>query len=91
MAMAALFQLADGAQVLALGLLRGVQDTTVPMIMAAISYWGLGLSAAWVFGFVLGWGGTGVWFGLVIGLAAAAVMMMTRFWSKAAGLDQHPT
>lgn len=90
MAMAALFQLADGAQVLALGLLRGIQDTTVPMIMAAISYWGLGLSAAWVFGFALGWGGAGVWFGLVIGLAAAAVMMMTRFWSRARRLDRRP-
>lgn len=91
MAMAALFQLADGAQVLALGLLRGIQDTTVPMIMAAISYWGLGLSAAWLFGFVLEWGGKGVWFGLVIGLAAAAVMMMTRFWTKADRLTQLPS
>jgi len=38
LAMAALFQLVDGAQVIALGLLRGVQDTEVPMVLAAISY-----------------------------------------------------
>ncbi|TNF19693.1 MAG: MATE family efflux transporter [Rhodobacteraceae bacterium] len=81
--MAALFQLADGAQVLALGLLRGIQDTTVPMIMAAISYWGLGLTAAYLLGFTLGFGGPGVWSGLVIGLGAAGVMMMTRFWLRA--------
>ena len=82
--MAALFQLTDGAQVLALGLLRGIQDTTVPMIMAAISYWGLGLSAAYLLGFTFGFGGPGIWAGLVIGLGAAGVMMMTRFWLRAA-------
>ena len=43
LAMAALFQLVDGAQVIALGVLRGVQDTQVPMIYAAISYWGIGI------------------------------------------------
>lgn len=86
MAMAALFQLADGAQVLALGLLRGIQDTTIPMIMAAISYWGLGLSAAYLLGFTLGWGPNGVWAGLVVGLAAAAIMMMSRFWMRASRL-----
>ncbi|AKO95902.1 MULTISPECIES: MATE family efflux transporter [Marinovum] len=81
--MAALFQLADGMQVLALGLLRGVQDTTVPMIIAGISYWGLGLTTAYLLGFTWGFGGIGVWAGLVIGLAAAGVMMMSRFWLRA--------
>lgn len=88
--MAALFQLADGAQVLALGLLRGVQDTTAPMIMAAISYWGLGLSGAYLLGFTWELGGAGVWGGLVIGLAAAALMMMTRFWLRADRIAQTP-
>ncbi|WP_043842270.1 MATE family efflux transporter [Roseivivax marinus] len=80
---AALFQLVDGAQVIALGLLRGVQDTRVPMVMAAVAYWGLGLPAAWAFGFGLGWGGPGIWLGLVIGLGAAGVFLMWRFWSRA--------
>lgn len=83
LAMAALFQLADGAQVLALGLLRGIQDTTVPMIMAAMSYWPIGLGSAYLLGFTWGLGPTGVWAGLVIGLSAAAALMMTRFWRKA--------
>lgn len=80
MAMAALFQLVDGAQVIALGVLRGVQDTRVPMIMAAISYWVLGMPASYVLGFILGWGGPGIWAGLVIGLSGAALGLLWRFW-----------
>lgn len=81
---AALFQLADAGQVMALGLLRGVQDTRVPMIYALVSYWLLGLPAAWVLGFPLGFGGPGIWAGLVVGLAFAAALMMTRFWRGSA-------
>ncbi|WP_370283414.1 MATE family efflux transporter [Pseudooceanicola sp.] len=77
---AALFQLVDAAQVMALGLLRGVQDTRVPMIYAAISYWLIGVPCSYVLGFVLGWDGPGIWLGLAAGLAAASVFMMTRFW-----------
>lgn len=76
---AALFQLADGAQVVALGLLRGVQDTRVPMIMAAVIYWCIGAPAGYVLGFNAGFGGLGVWFGLVIGLGLAAVTLSLRF------------
>ena len=78
--MAALFQVVDGAQVMALGLLRGVKDTRAPMIIAAVSYWGIGAPCAYVFGFWLGWNGPGVWFGLVMGLSVAAVLLMLRFW-----------
>ncbi|MCC5959545.1 MAG: MATE family efflux transporter [Rhodobacteraceae bacterium] len=77
---AAFFQLADGAQVMGMGLLRGVQDTRVPMWIAAFSYWGLGLPVAYVFGIRLGWGGEGIWAGLAVGLSAAALALMWRFW-----------
>lgn len=80
LAMAALFQLADAAQVVALGLLRGVQDTRVPMIQAVLAYWVVGLPAAYILGFPLGMGGQGIWLGLAIGLSFAGLMMMTRFW-----------
>ena len=80
LAVAALFQLVDGAQVMALGLLRGVQDTRVPMIHASLSYWGLGLPAGYVLGFPLGFGGVGIWMGLVVGLAMAAVLLLGRFY-----------
>ncbi|SDD13430.1 MATE family efflux transporter [Ruegeria marina] len=82
LAMAALFQLVDGAQVMALGLLRGVQDTTVPMVMAAVSYWVVGMPASYVLGFVWEWEGIGVWAGLVLGLACAGTLLMARFWGK---------
>ncbi len=80
LALAALFQLVDGAQVIALGLLRGVQDTRVPMIYAAVSYWIVGMPCSYIFGFVLGWEGVGVWLGLVVGLAFAGVALLSRFW-----------
>lgn len=80
---AALFQLVDGAQVIALGLLRGVQDTTVPMIIATLAYVGIGLPASYILGFVTGLGGVGIWLGLVVGLSVAAVLLMGRFWLHA--------
>jgi MATE family multidrug resistance protein len=79
---AALFQLVDGLQVVVLGLLRGVQDTTVPMVIATISYWVIGLPVSYVLAFTLGLGGVGLWLGLVIGLAVAAVLLSWRFWGR---------
>ena len=80
---AALFQMADAMQVMALGLLRGMHDTRVPMIMATVSYWVIGMPAGYILGFSLGLGGGGLWLGLVIGLTFAAVAMMCRFWRRA--------
>ena len=82
LAAAALFQLADAAQVMALGLLRGVQDTRAPMVMAGISYWLVGMPIGYFLGFGLDWGGIGVWLGLASGLALAALLMMSRFWRR---------
>lgn len=78
--LAAGFQLVDGMQVIALGLLRGLQDTRVPMIVAVLSYLVLGVGASYVLGFVVGWGGAGVWLGLVLGLTASSWFLMVRFW-----------
>jgi MATE family multidrug resistance protein len=80
LAMAALFQLVDGAQAIALGLLRGVQDTRVPMWMAAFSYWVVGIPASYLLGFTYGFEGIGVWAGLVVGLGVAAILLNLRFW-----------
>ncbi|WP_342078532.1 MATE family efflux transporter [Yoonia sp. SS1-5] len=84
---AALFQIVDAAQVMALGLLRGVQDTTMPMLMATLSYWVVGLPASYVFAFVLGLGAVGLWLGLVVGLALAAILLMWRFWGRSAHIQ----
>jgi MATE family multidrug resistance protein len=77
---AAVFQLADGMQVMALGLLRGVQDTRVPLGLAAVSYWLIGIPCSYVLAFPLGYGGQGLWLGLVVGLFCAAGSLMWRFW-----------
>ena len=77
---AALFQLTDAMQVIGLGLLRGVQDTRVPMIIAAISYWLVGMPIAYGLAFVAGLGPAGLWLAwqagpglIVIGLAGLAI------------------
>lgn len=77
---AAMFQVADAGQVMALGLLRGVQDTKTPMIIAAVSYWLVAMPASYLLGIRLGFGAPGVWSGLVIGLSVAWVVMSIRFW-----------
>ncbi len=81
-AVAALFQLADAAQVMAVGLLRGLQDTRVPLVIAALSYWVIGIPSSWLLGIRWGWGGEGVWAGLVIGLTCAGVLLTLRFWRR---------
>jgi MATE family multidrug resistance protein len=78
--LAALFQLADGMQVMALGLLRGLRDTQVPMLLAAVSYWLIGIPCSYLLAFPLGLGGVGLWLGLVVGLVCAAASLLWRFW-----------
>lgn len=83
LAVAAMFQIADAAQVMALGLLRGIKDTRGPMVIAAFSYWVVGIPASYILAFPLGHGARGLWAGLVIGLAFAAILLMARFWRDA--------
>ena len=80
LAVAALFQLFDAMQVIALGLLRGVQDTRAPMWIAVFSYWLIGVPTSYLMAFTFSLGGAGLWLGLVVGLAAAATLLMLRYW-----------
>lgn len=79
LAVAALFQLFDAAQVMALGLLRGLQDTAGPLWITVVSYWLIGIPASYLLAFPIGLGGVGLWLGLTIGLAVAAVLLVARF------------
>ena len=90
LALAALFQLGDAMQVMALGLLRGIRDTRVPMWAAAVSYWLIGIPCSYLLGFKLQMGGVGLWLGLVVGLAAASCTLMWRFWHRAPQLQTAP-
>jgi MATE family multidrug resistance protein len=80
--LAALFQLFDGLQVSALGALRGLKDTRVPMLIAFFSYWIVGLGSGVGLAFGLGLGGRGLWLGLVVGLATASVLLAGRFLQR---------
>ncbi|MCG8354839.1 MAG: MATE family efflux transporter [Kiloniellales bacterium] len=80
---AGLFQLFDGSQVVLAGCLRGLKDTRVPMIFAMLGYWGIGLPSGVLFAFVLDLEGRGIWFGMMTGLAAVAVMVLWRFQGRA--------
>ena len=77
---AAAFQLADSAQAIGAALLRGLRDTRVPMILAVISYWPVGLFLAWLLAFPLGLEGIGVWIGLASGLVVATILLNHRFF-----------
>jgi MATE family multidrug resistance protein len=76
---AAVFQVFDGLQVLASHVLRGLKDASVPLVIASIGYWVIGLGSGYVFGFIWGWGAPGLWWGLSIGLAFTATLLAWRF------------
>ena len=80
-----IFQIADGAQVLAAGMLRGLHDTRVPMLFAGLGYWIIGMPLALLLAFYLRLGGVGIWSALAFGLAVVAVLM-TRRWKRRAEL-----
>ena len=76
---AAVFQLFDGVQASVAGALRGLKDTRVPMLIAAGAYWGVGITVGGVMGLAWGGGAPGLWWGLTLGLATAAVGLSLRF------------
>jgi multidrug resistance protein, MATE family len=75
---AAAFQLFDGAQVAGFCVLRGAADTRVPMLLAALGYWVIGVPAAYLLGFHSALGPAGVWLGLCIALAVVALLLFVR-------------
>jgi MATE family multidrug resistance protein len=76
---AAAFQLADGAQVIGAGMLRGLHDTRWPLLFALFGYWGVGLGIGSWLAFGADWRGVGIWAGLASGLAAVGVLMVARW------------
>lgn len=76
--LAGAFQLFDGVQAVAFGVLRGAGDARVPAVANIVGYWIVGLPAGWLLAFVFGWGARGVWSGLAIGLAAVAGLLLAR-------------
>ncbi|TSJ39196.1 MATE family efflux transporter [Mucilaginibacter corticis] len=77
--LAAVFQLFDGAQVVGLGILRGMGDVNIPTAITFLAYWIVGLPIGYFWGIRLDWGIAGVWYGLVLGLMVSAVLLFIRF------------
>ncbi len=78
---AAIFQIADGAQTVGAGMLRGLQDTKWPMFYSIIGYWGFGISIGAFLAFTLGLKGIGIWYGLASGLSIVGILMIYR-WTR---------
>ena len=76
---AAFFQLVDGVQVIAAAVLRGISDVKVPAIITLVAYWGLALPLSYLLGIRGSFGAQGVWMGIALGLAFAAVFLAVRF------------
>lgn len=84
---AALFQLSDGVQAVGLGILKGITDVKIPMIITLFSYWIVGLPIGYVLGFIFDLKIIGIWLGLLIGLTLAAIMFVMRFRHKVENLN----
>ncbi len=78
--MAALFQLFDGVQAVATGAMRGAAETKTPMLANLIGHWAIGLPIGYYLCYELGWGATGIWFGLSLGLIFVALYLL-RAWT----------
>ncbi len=81
LAVAALFQIFDGGQVIGMGALRGLKDTRFPLLIAAFAYWVVGIGLAVGLAFGVGLGALGVWIGLLAALAVAAILLVGRFFA----------
>lgn len=75
----ATFFIADGTQTVAAGALRGLNDTRVPMLFAAASFWVVGFTSCYTLAFYAGHGVTGIWTGFTIGLVLYAGLLVWRF------------
>jgi MATE family multidrug resistance protein len=75
---AAAFQFFDGVQAVAVGVLRGLQDTHWPSILALIAYWVVGLPLGYFLTFKTGLQGDGIWWGLFVGLTLTAIFLTVR-------------
>ena len=88
--MAALFQVSDGIQVIGAGVLRGIGNTKMSMYVNLVGHWALGLPIGAMLCFGAGWGVTGLWIGLSVGLTAVAGALLLAWRSKSTALRLAP-
>jgi len=80
--LAAVFQISDSTQAIAVGLLRGIRDVKYPTLFVAIAYWGLGIPVGYYLAFPAGLGASGIWIGFVVGLSFSSIVNTVRFLQK---------
>jgi MATE family multidrug resistance protein len=85
----ATFFVLDGLQSIAVGSLRGMKDTRIPLLFAVISYWLIGFTSAYGLAFWTPLGAVGVWIGLSCGTTIYAILLVLRFRLLASRLVQH--
>jgi MATE family multidrug resistance protein len=78
--LAGIFQVFDGTQVVAIGILRGVADTRGPFIINFLGYWAIGMPVGLLLAYPLDMGVVGLWWGLVIGLGSVGLILLYRTW-----------
>jgi len=83
------FFITDAVQSIAVGSLRGLKDTRVPLLFAGLGYWAIGFSLSYVLAFRTGLGAIGVWIGLSVGTAVYAALLVLRFRLLANRLASH--
>jgi MATE family multidrug resistance protein len=76
--LAGIFQVFDGLQVVAVGILRGLGDTRAPMLINLVGFVVLGLGTSLILAYRTPLGAVGLWWGLVMGLAAVAIILLLR-------------
>jgi MATE family multidrug resistance protein len=79
---AGFFQISDGVQAVGLGILRGITDVKMPMLISFVSYWVIGFPVGYILGFMTSLGVVGIWIGLLLGLTLAAIFFTLRFYIR---------
>ena len=87
---AALFQVVDGIQVVAISALRGLGDVRVPALIAVLAYWVIAVPVGYGLAFIAELGAVGIWLGLATGLGAAAFSLSWRFHQKSRMMPTNP-
>ena len=82
---AGVFQVFDGVQVVAVGVLRGLGDTRTPVVTSIVGFWGIGFPVGYGLAFWLDWGAAGLWWGLVAGLVAVSIALTWRVHGRLKG------
>jgi MATE family multidrug resistance protein len=79
LALGSTFFVVDGIQTIAAGALRGLNDTRVPMIFAAVSFWVIGFATSYTLAFPAQLEAVGIWIGFTVGLGVYATLLVWRF------------